>query len=88
VSVERLDEAKLETLRRWGIGLGDDPREELRAAGRAILLLIEEVEHLHVDLWHARETAVEPADDALPADSLLTRIRRLRFRADRDRGLP
>ena len=83
---ERLDEAKLETLRRWGLGLADDPREEVRAAGRAILLLIEEVEHLHVDLWHAREAAaLEPEprpveeEHELPADSLLRRIRRLRL---------
>jgi hypothetical protein len=75
VAAERLDEAKLETLRRWGLGLGDDPREEVRAAGRAILMLIEEVEHLHVDLWHARENAV----DELPAESLIARIRRLRL---------
>jgi hypothetical protein len=83
VAGERLDEAKLETLRRWGVGLADDPREEVRAAGRAILMLVEEVEHLHVDLWHARETVAEVPEDApeedLPADSLLRRIRRLRL---------
>ena len=80
---ERLDEVKLETLRRWGVGLADDPREEVRAAGRAILMLIEEVEHLHVDLWHARETVAEvdagAPEDELPTDSLLRRIRRLRL---------
>jgi hypothetical protein len=87
VAGERLDEAKLETLRRWGLGLAEDPREEVRAAGRAILLLIEEVEHLHVDLWHAGETpapepdrsAFERAEQDLPADSLLRRIRGLRL---------
>jgi hypothetical protein len=51
---ERLDEEKLATLRRWGEGLTRDQRDEVRAAGRAILLLSEEVERLHVDLWHAR----------------------------------
>jgi hypothetical protein len=56
-SVERLDEKKIDLLRRWGEGLGDDPREELRAAGRAIQLLIEEIEQLHVDLWSARSPA-------------------------------
>jgi hypothetical protein len=30
-----------------------DARDEVRAAGRAILLLIEEIEQLNVDLWHA-----------------------------------
>jgi hypothetical protein len=48
-----LDDEKLETLRRWGEGLTGDPREEVAAAGRAILMLAEEVERLHVDLWNA-----------------------------------
>lgn len=56
--MERLDEEKVDLLRLWGEGLVQDPREEVRAAGRAILLLINEVEHLHVDLWHAR-SAIE-----------------------------
>ena len=47
-ALERLDEKKIDLLRRWGDGLADDPREELRAAGRAIQLLIEEIEQLHV----------------------------------------
>jgi hypothetical protein len=51
---ERLDEAKVETLRAWGEGLALDPREEVRAAGRAITMLVEEIEHLNVDLWNAR----------------------------------
>jgi hypothetical protein len=51
---ERLDEAKVETLRAWGDGLALDPREEVRAAGRAITMLVEEIEHLNVDLWNAR----------------------------------
>ena len=51
---ERLDEERLETLRAWGAGLETDGREELRAAGRAITILAEEIERLHVDLWHAR----------------------------------
>ncbi len=63
--VERLDEQKLELLRRWGDGLVGDPREEVRAAGRAILLLVEEIERLHVDLWNERslQRAAVPADD-------------------------
>ena len=27
----------------------------MRAAGRAILLLSDEIERLHIDLWHARD---------------------------------
>jgi hypothetical protein len=66
-----LDEDKLTPLRRWGEGLTLDEREEVRAAGRAILLLSDEIERLHIDLWHAadrsraqqepEETAEEPA---------------------------
>jgi hypothetical protein len=50
-----LDEEKLETLARWGEGLTRDGREELAAAGRAILMLVEEIERLHVDLWNATQ---------------------------------
>lgn len=56
---DRLDEQKLEMLRAWGEGLSSDKREELRAAGKAILMLIEEIELLNVDLWHAREPGTE-----------------------------
>ena len=35
---KRLDEAKIEILRIWGEGLGGDPREEVKAAGRAITM--------------------------------------------------
>ena len=59
---DRLDDEKLETLRGWGAGLAVDGRDELRAAGRAILILIEEIERLQVDLWH---TDGEPSYPAL-----------------------
>ena len=49
-----LDAEKLGLLRRWGTGLQSDAREEVAAAGRAITLLIEEVERLHVLLWDRR----------------------------------
>lgn len=67
---ERFDAEKLDVLRRWGRGLGDDTRDEVRAAGRAITMLIEEIERLHVELWHARDTraaAAEAAVDDPPA---------------------
>ncbi len=54
VPQQRLDEEKIETLRAWGEGLQADLREEVRAAGRAITLLVEEIERLNVDLWNAR----------------------------------
>ncbi len=55
----RLDEEKIETLRAWGEGLQSDAREEVRAAGRAITMLVEEIEHLNVDLWNARADRIE-----------------------------
>jgi len=51
----RFDEDKLETLRRWGQGLRGTGAEESAAAGRAILLLIEEVERLRLELSRTRE---------------------------------
>ena len=66
---QRLDEAKVETLRSWGEGLQTDPREEVRAAGRAITMLVEEIERLNIDLWHARtdtrDSAAEGASGAV-----------------------
>lgn len=85
--MERLDEEKIELLRRWGEGLDQDEREEMRAAGRAILLLIEEIDRLHVDLWNERASgraapvaAVEGELEAPAPDvetSLRARLRRL-----------
>ena len=51
----RLDEAKLDELRRWGWALREAGREESVAAGRAILMLIEELEGLQLELARARE---------------------------------
>ena len=81
--IDRLDEQRLEILRGWGAGLASDEREELRAAGKAITVLIEEIDRLQVDLWNARvdqRDAAQPvvvpsgaplrarlADNALPA---------------------
>jgi len=71
----RLDDEKLETLRSWGAGLSADDRDELRAAGKAILILIEEIEQLQVDVWHARNDGADdgaprpaPADDEAAAE--------------------
>jgi hypothetical protein len=63
----RLDEDKLDQLRRWGTGLAAADDQELRATGRAILLLIEEVEALHVELWNAK--TVSPEDDGAESES-------------------
>lgn len=87
--MDRLDEDKLEMLRTWGEGLMNDGRDELRAAGRAISMLVEEIERLHVDLWHARqdtagEIEMQPAEshksERPPALALHRRIKALRSR--------
>ena len=54
----------------------------MRATGKAILLLIEEIEALHVDLWNAKEARVEPAvdgDESLQPDLHRSLADRLRF---------
>jgi hypothetical protein len=82
----RLDEDKLDQLRRWGNGLAGAENQELRATGKAILLLIEEIEALHVDVWTAKTSRTEDNDadrdrDAAEAPSLDralgSRLRRL-----------
>jgi hypothetical protein len=62
--VERLDEERIELLRRWGEGLAEDGREQVRAAGRAILILIDEIDRLHADLTQERAAgqAATPAE--------------------------
>ena len=76
----RLDEEKLEALRSWGERLRQAGGEESAAVGRAILMLVEEIDRLHIELWHARlassaETPVEidgPTEDVEePVDSSL-----------------
>ena len=66
--MSRLDEEKLALLRRWGEGLTEDGREEVRAAGRAILMLSDEIERLHIDLWHARDAPPDEADETSEAE--------------------
>src|SRR4029079_2715372 len=68
--VDRLDEERLEILRGWGAGLAGDGREELRAAGKAITVLIEEIDRLQVDRGSARggrHQAQKHADAPAPA---------------------
>ena len=65
---KRLDEAKIETLRIWGDGLSGDAREEVRAAGRAITMLVEEIERLNIDLWHARADRLQSPPAPQPVE--------------------
>jgi hypothetical protein len=51
----RLDEDKLEALRRWGQALREADSEERAATGRAILMLLEEVDRLRLELLRTRE---------------------------------
>ncbi|HST17964.1 MAG TPA: hypothetical protein VLK36_09865 [Gaiellaceae bacterium] len=91
----RLDSEQIETLRAWGVGLASDEREEVRAAGKAITLLVDEIDRLNIDLWNLR-AGEEPADPAKPADdeaaggdhSIGTALRdRLRRRTRSEPGL-
>jgi hypothetical protein len=61
VPEDGLDAEKLQVLARWAAGLRADSRDELAAAGRAIELLIEEIERLHVLLWGRQLYPAEPA---------------------------
>jgi len=72
--VERLDEERLELLRSWGSGLSTSPRDELRAAGKAILMLVEEIDRLQVDIWNARAAATQAAVER-SSQSLATTLR-------------
>ena len=82
IVAERLDEAKLATLRLWAEGLARDERDEMRAAARAILLLIDDVESLHMDLWHARGLGALAEDPPVPPETIRStlahRLRSLR----------
>ena len=83
---ERLDEQKIDTLHSWAEGLLRDERSELRASAKAILLLIEEIEHLHVDLWHARDSGeVDAEPDAEVPPPTLRSVLARRLRAAHER---
>jgi hypothetical protein len=88
----RLDEEKLEALRTWGEKLGEAKGEELPAVGRAILMLVEEIDRLHVDLWHARMqpnreedvAAEDRTENERVASTLHTRLQRVLRRGHSD----
>jgi hypothetical protein len=71
-----LDEEKLGLLSKWAEGLQRDQRAEVGAAGRAILMLIEEVERLHVVVWGERLTAGREAEPELAVDFIEPREQR------------
>jgi hypothetical protein len=76
-------------LRHWGSGLANAEGDELRATGKAILLLIEEIEALHVDLWNAKTAGLDAAaqEDERPEHDLHRSLAaRLRFSRGRAAG--
>ncbi len=78
---DRLDSEQIELLRAWGAGLATDERDEVRAAGKAITLLVDEIDRLNIDLWNLRageEPAPPAADTNEPAlgSALRDRLRR------------
>ena len=86
---ERLDEQKIATLRLWADGLARDERDEMRAAARAILMLIDEVELLHVELWHAGRLRGPDEQDAPALERpTLRSVLRERLRAEKASAPP
>ena len=86
---ERLDEGKIDQLRAWGSGLVANGSDDLRATGRAILMLIEEIERLHIDLWNAKAAQDQgPQDLAAEEDEQVhaSMDRTLRARLSRVRS--
>jgi hypothetical protein len=87
---DHLDDAKIEQLRAWAVRLDANGNDELRAAGRAILLLIGEVERSRVDVATempeepSRLEAGEDADDR--GERTLERTLRSRLSRLRDRS--
>jgi len=79
--VERLDEDRIEMLRSWGEGLQTSDRDELRAAGRAILMLIEEIDRLEADLWNERAALIQAATEQRSSASLAGTLRERLARA-------
>jgi hypothetical protein len=88
----RLDSEQLELLRAWGAGLATDEREEVRAAGKAITMLVDEIDRLNIDLWNQRageeQGAVPGPEPEAPGEHALgSALRdRLRRRTSREQG--
>jgi hypothetical protein len=69
---------RIAALERWATGLQTDARPEVAASGKAILMLIEEIERLHVLLWERSlypQAAAEEPDAPDVARTLRQRLR-------------
>jgi hypothetical protein len=62
-----VDEEQFEAVKRWGEGLQGSDREELGAAGTAIVLLCAEIDRLERELWNVKtaETYVRADGDVM-----------------------
>lgn len=90
-----MDEEQLATLRTWADGLARDVRPEVAAAGKAIVMLVDDVEELHVELWNVRheleqalrdvEAGGQPADELQEPVTEALRRRLLRLVRRRER---
>jgi hypothetical protein len=74
---------KLAALERWATGLQSDARPEVAASGKAILMLVEEIERLHVLLW-GRSLYPQEAEPE-PEEPEVSRTLRQRLRIHRRR---
>ena len=62
-----MKEEEFEALRHWGESLSRDGRPEVAAAGKAIEILVAEIDRLEIELWHARVgIARQPVEGAVP----------------------
>jgi hypothetical protein len=79
--VERLTEDQLAALKDWGEGLATVEQAEMQAAGRAIRLLVQEIEALHREMWHqslaaSEEPHADAAEERSLVDALVQRLAR------------
>jgi hypothetical protein len=49
-----MDDSQVEELRRWAVGLSNDPRPEVKAAAKAILMLTDDLRAARSQLWEER----------------------------------
>jgi hypothetical protein len=73
VAGERLTDDQLAALKDWGEGLAAVEHAEMQAAGRAIRMLVQEIEALQREEWHRRlENEAAPGPHAPYGESLLS----------------
>jgi hypothetical protein len=89
-----MDEEQFAILREWGEGLERASIPELRAAGKAIRMLADEVESLTIELWEARRGLLDAAEERGRLEQELVRethgalAERLRLRLRRTNESP